>query len=450
MRRLDVPLALASAVAIAVATEVAVEPSSRDSTVAAVALGVVTGGLLLFRRRHPVPVLVLSLVAIMGYNLTDFPSVSPIWPLLVPLYTVARAGQPLIGVAVGVSTLLVSTGWVLNAGVDPLRLLDGALREAAMLALALVAGTAFRTAELYAREAEARLAAEQAERVRESARLVLAERIRIARELHDVTAHTVAVVGIQLNLARELVGRDPEAARELLDGARQVNVDAIDELRRAVRLLREPGAATAPELRSPPDETQLGTLLDRAAEAGLTTTFDREGEPWPLPPTVGLTLYRIAQESVTNVLRHADARSVTLTLRYAPDGVGLDVRDDGRGGDSGAASAGHGLTGMRERATGLGGTLHAGPLPDAGYAVSAWLPRTIHPAGGSVPAIAAGGSGPAEVAEASAVADGTVPGRGGRDDPAAGGSVPAEVADRGRAVDAGRVAGATTAPDRAG
>ncbi|GAB3964372.1 sensor histidine kinase [Plantactinospora veratri] len=279
MRRLDVLLALVSAVAITLATEVAGEPSSRDSTVAAAALGVTTGGLLLFRRRHPVLVLVLSLVAIMGYNLTDFPSVSPIWPLLLPLYTVARAGQPLIGAAVGVSTLLISTGWVMNAGVEPLRLLDGALREAAMLALALVAGIAFRTAELYAGEAEARLAAEQAERARESARLVLAERIRIARELHDVTAHTVAVVGIQLNLARELLGRDPDAARDLLDGARQVNVDAIDELHRAVRLLREPGAATAPELRSPPDETQLGTLLERAAEAGLTTAFEREGSP---------------------------------------------------------------------------------------------------------------------------------------------------------------------------
>ncbi|MGX7676613.1 sensor histidine kinase [Plantactinospora sp. DSM 117369] len=438
MRRSDVLLALVSAVAITVATEVAVEPSSRDSTLAAAALGVVTGTLLLFRRRHPVLVLVLSLVAIMGYNLTDFPSVSPIWPLLVPLYTVARAGQPLIGAAVGASTLLVSTGWVLNAGVEPLRMLDGALREAAMLALALVAGTAFRTAELYAREAEARLAAEQAERARESARLVLAERIRIARELHDVTAHTVAVVGIQLNLARELVGRDPDAARELLDGARQVNVDAIDELRRAVRLLREPGAATGPELRSPPDETQLGTLLDRAAEGGLTTRFDRQGEPRPLPPTVGLTLYRIAQESVTNVLRHADARSITLTLRYAPDGVGLDVRDDGTGGGSGPAAAGHGLTGMRERATGLGGTLHAGPLPGGGYTVSAWLPRTVDVAGGTVPA---------DGAETVDVAGGTVPADVADSVDVAGGTVPADGVDRRRTVDADRVAGAATEPD---
>jgi signal transduction histidine kinase len=385
MRRLDVLLALVSAATIAVATEVATEPASRDSTVAAYALGIVMGGLLLLRRRRPVLVLVLSLVAVMGYNLTDFPGVSPIWPLLVPLYTVARAGQPLIGAAVGASTLLVSTGWVLHAGVGPLELLDGVLREAAMLALALVAGTAIRNRELYAREAEARLAAEQAHQRRESARLVLAERMRIARELHDVTAHTVAVVGIQLNLARELIARDPDAARDLLDSTRQVNVDAIGELQRAVRLLRDPGAAAAPDRQSPPDETLLEALLDRAAEAGLRTAFDRAGEPRPLPPTVGLTLYRIAQESVTNVLRHAKAESVTLMLHYAADGVGLDVTDDGTSGavadtpaataaSSGVDAGGHGLTGMRERAAGLGGTLHAGPLPSGGYAVRAWLP----------------------------------------------------------------------------
>ncbi|MBF9127927.1 hypothetical protein I0C86_02775 [Plantactinospora sp. S1510] len=404
MGRLDVLLALASGITIAVATGVASEPSSQSSGAAAGTLGIVMGVLLLFRRARPVLVLILSLIAVMGYNLTDFPSVSPIWPLLVPLYTVARAGQPLIGAAVGTATLLVSTGWVLHVGVGPLELLDGVLREAALLALALVAGAAIRNGELFAREAAARLAAEQAQQRRESARLVLAERIRIARELHDVTAHTVAVVGIQVNLARELIASDPDAARDLLDRTRQVNVDAIAELQRAVRLLREPGSAAEPDRRSPPDETLLPDLLDRASEAGLRTTLSADGEPRALPPTIGLTLYRIAQESVTNVLRHANAGSVAVTLHYAADGVGLDIVDDGTGrtidpgtgrtvdagtgritdagtgvdAESGeplpGSDGGHGLTGMRERAGSLGGTLHAGPRPEGGYAVHAWLP----------------------------------------------------------------------------
>ena len=202
MGPVDVLVAVLNAGVIAVATAVAAEPSSESSTVAACSLGIVMGGLLLVRRERPVLVLVLSLIAVMGYNVTDFPGVSPIWPLLVPLYTVARCGQPLIGAAVGTSTLLVSIGWVLHAGAPPLQLLDGALREAAMLALALVAGTAVRTKEMLAHEFAARLAAERGQQERESARQLLAERLRIARELHDVTAHTIAVVGIQVNLAR--------------------------------------------------------------------------------------------------------------------------------------------------------------------------------------------------------------------------------------------------------
>ncbi|MEO3748843.1 sensor histidine kinase [Plantactinospora sp. B5E13] len=377
MGRFDVPLALAVAVAVTVATEVSAEPAERSSPVVAGALGLAVGGLLLLRHRRPVLVLVLSLVAVMTYNLTDFPSISPIWPLLVPLYAVARAGQPLIGAAIGTSTLLVSTGWVLHAGVGPLELLDGVLREAAILGLALMAGAAVRARELLAREAHARLAAEQEQRGREAARLMLAERIRIARELHDVTAHTVTVVGVQLNLARELLDVDPDAAREVLDGARQINGNAIDELQSAVRLLREPG--TGPDRQALPDETQLDALLDRAADTGLRASLQRIGRSRPLPPAVGLTVYRITQEAVTNVLRHAHATRVVVTLRYAADGVHLDITDDGTppapaGTDPPSTVVGHGLPGMRERADSLGGTLDAGPAPTGGYTVRAWLP----------------------------------------------------------------------------
>ena len=373
MGRVDVLLAAFSAVVITVATAVAAEPSSESSTVAACSLGLVMGGLLLVRRDRPVLVLVLSLIAVMGYNLTGFSGVSPIWPLLLPLYTVARSGQPLIGAAVGTSTLLVSIGWVLHAGAPPLQLLDGALREAAMLALALVAGTAVRTKELHAHEFAARLAAERGQQERESARRLLAERLSIARELHDVTAHTIAVVGIQVNLARELVIDDPGAARAMLDTTRRISADAIGELEAAVRLLREPDAPTDPDRRPLPDETRIEELLGRVADAGLTVAFDRVGEVRALPAAAGLTLYRIAQESLTNVLRHANATSVAVTLHYAPDDVRLEIADDGTS-TPGPVTAGHGLAGMRERATSLGGALDVGPAPGGGCTVRAWLP----------------------------------------------------------------------------
>ncbi|MEU8285047.1 sensor histidine kinase [Micromonospora sp. NPDC048905] len=374
MRAADLLLALASAAAITIATSVAAEPASASSAVAAYALGAVLGGLLLFRRRRPVTVLVLSLIAIMGYNLTELPSVSPIWPLLLPLYTVARAGQATIGAAIGGATLLVSAGWVLNAGVPLLELFDGVFREAALLALALVAGTAVRHRELFAQEFSARLAAERHQQERESARQVLEERLRIARELHDVTAHTVAVVGIQINLARELVEDDPAATRELLDTARRVNTDAIGELETAVRLLRDPSDAAATDRHPVPDETMIEALLARAADGGLRVEFHREGTPRPLPPAVGLALYRIAQESVTNVLRHADDAAVTVTLRYGDEDVRLDIVDDGPQATVADHRPGHGLTGMRERAASVGGSLTAGPRPDGGFSVRASLP----------------------------------------------------------------------------
>ncbi|WP_327025706.1 sensor histidine kinase [Micromonospora sp. NBC_01739] len=376
----DVLVAGGSATAITVFTSVAAE-RNESSALAAYLLGIILGGLLFFRRRQPVRVLVLSMIVVMGYNLTGLPGISPIWSLLVPLYTVARHGQLLLGAAVGTSLEIISTGWVLNSDVPPLEILDGAIQETAVLGVVLVAGAALRNKERFAQEFTARLAAEREQQQREAARRILEERLRIARELHDVTAHTVAVVGIQVNLARELVTDDPDTARELLDNARQLNLDAVGELQAAVRLLRADGTQPEPDRRPMPDESQIPDLLDRAAESGLTVEFDRQGEPRPVPPAVGLTLYRITQESVTNALRHADADTLQVSLRYEADGVGLDVIDDGRGSHPADGSdsdrpggAGYGLAGMQERVSSLGGRLTVGPAPERGFAVRAWLP----------------------------------------------------------------------------
>ncbi len=394
---LDVLLAGASATVVTVSGFVASEPDTQSSTVAAYILGIVMGGLLLFRRQQPVLVLALSLAAVMIYNLTKFPSVSPTWLLLIPLYTVARNGHLWIGAAVGSSTMLISVGWILQSGGQSLELLDDLLRETFALAAVLLAGTAIHNKELFARVFAARLAAERQHQEREAHRRVLEERLRIARELHDVTAHTVAVVGIQISLARELVEEDPVAAREMLENTRRINMEAIHELQAAVRLLRDGAASPEPQLHSVPNEWQIEELLERIVESGVRAEFRREGEVRPVPHVAGLTLYRIAQESLTNVLRHADAEHVQVTLRYEPDGVVLDVVNDVReplaGGRQSAAAqpegTGYGVTGMRERAISMGGTLDAGPAPGGGFTVRARLPLTgeaPHPDSASGPA----------------------------------------------------------------
>lgn len=187
----------------------------------------------------------------------------------------------------------------------------------------------------------------------------------------------MAVVGIQINLARELVEDDPAATRDLLDTARRVNADAIGELEAAVRLLRGPADATVADRHPVPDETQIEALLASVADGGLRVEFHREGNQRPLPPAVGLALYRIAQESVTNVLRHADAAAVMVTLRYGIEDVQLDIVDDGPHATTTDHRPGHGVTGMRERAASVGGTLTAGPRPDSGFSVRARLPVAL-------------------------------------------------------------------------
>jgi signal transduction histidine kinase len=369
----DLAVGVVAGFGAALATVGSSEPGVEPSPVGAWLLGAALGALLVVRRRWPVPVLVLSLVVVMAYNLTGLPGVAPVWLLLVPLYTAALHGYVAVGAAVGGSALLVSAGWVLHAGQPVLELADGAVREAAVGALALVAGAAVCNRRRAGVEAQARVDAERRRREQETAGIVLAERLRIARELHDVTAHTVAVVGIQVELARALLDDDPSAARDVLAVTHRINTEAVRELQSAVRLLRAPTAhdPAVPDP-PPPDESRLDELIDRATAGGLTVTFDRTGPSSPVPPQVGRALYRVLQESLTNVLRHAGAASARVNLIYADDAVTLEVVDDG--GPVGPVTEGHGLTGMRERLATLGGTLVAGPAGGRGFAVRADIP----------------------------------------------------------------------------
>jgi signal transduction histidine kinase len=199
------------------------------------------------------------------------------------------------------------------------------------------------------------------------------ERLRIARELHDVVAHNVSVMAIQAGAARVTVNADADN-RKALQSIETTARDTLAELNRLLGVLRkEPGQ---PELSPQPDLGQLDALLRTAREAGLDVDLKITGDSRPLPAALGLTAYRIVQEAITNALRHAHASTLEVRVSYLPDALELTIRDNGRGVSEEAvkASTGHGLIGMRERVALFGGKLEAGSSDLGGFVVRSRIP----------------------------------------------------------------------------
>jgi signal transduction histidine kinase len=233
-----------------------------------------------------------------------------------------------------------------------------------------LAGFALRERAAQAEEAEER--ARQAERERESAaRLAVAEeRARIARELHDVVAHAVSVMVLQVGAVRH---RLPEALAEDSDALKDVEQAgraALAEMRRLLGAMHDGEDA---DLAPQPGLDNLDALVERVGRAGLPVRLQFEGEAVPLPRALDLSAYRIVQEGLTNSLKHANASRADVTVRYAPDGVQLEVRDDGVGATT-SDGMGHGLVGVRERVKIYGGEMNAGTAPEGGFVLSARLP----------------------------------------------------------------------------
>lgn len=222
---------------------------------------------------------------------------------------------------------------------------------------------------------------------------VLDERVRIARELHDVVAHHVSVMGVQAGAARRVMRRSPEQAAEVLSGIEASSRQAVAELHRLLGFLRR-GVTDVPATGAPvggsvapqPSLSQLDALVTQMNNAGLVVTLAIDGTPQPLPASVDLSAYRVMQEALTNALKHAGVGTlVAVALTYAADHVDLSVIDDGRGRSNGrldnprsdpALTAGHGLVGMRERVALTGGTFHAERRPGSGFEVGASFPFT--------------------------------------------------------------------------
>jgi signal transduction histidine kinase len=216
------------------------------------------------------------------------------------------------------------------------------------------------------------------------------ERLRIARELHDVVAHTMATINVQAGAAAHVLPTRPEAAAEALQAIKAASKEGLRELRAILNVLRQ--ADEADPTQPAPGTAQLETLVDGARRAGLETTLTVTGKPSPLPAAVDLAAYRIVQESLTNAIRHAGPAEAAVALCYGDGELRIDVADTGRGqsagavtGGTGSEGAGHGLAGMRERAAAVGGSVETGPSPGGGYRVAARLPLHGPLTGDAVP-----------------------------------------------------------------
>jgi signal transduction histidine kinase len=238
---------------------------------------------------------------------------------------------------------------------------------------AWLAGRALATRAEQTRELRARVRAAERARAEAADRAAFDERARIARELHDVVAHSVSVMVVQASGVRRLLKDDQAREREALLSVEQIGRQALSEMRRMLGVMRtgedQPAAALAPQ----PGLQHLDRLIEQVEEAGLHVGLRVEGKRIPLSPGVDLSAYRIVQEGLTNALKHAKGAHAEVIVRYADDGVEVAIEDDGPGLANGDGM-GHGLVGMRERVALYGGTLEAGPRPEGGFVLRAKLP----------------------------------------------------------------------------
>jgi signal transduction histidine kinase len=306
---------------------------------------------------------------------------------MVGLYTVTVMGttrRALVASAVTLVALMAA-----NAIGDPFGAFEGSSTVLPFeVASVLLFGLAVANRRVYAEAMRERF--ERAERTREeeARRRVDAERLRIARELHDVVAHTISVINVQARVAAQVIPDPPEEGAQALAAIKEASVQALREVRNILGLLRQNEAGG---VESPGGLDRLDALVSATTKAGLPVTVTMAGEPYTLPPTVDLAAYRIVQESLTNALRHAGQAQATVHVSYLPGGMTIEVVDDGCGTGTGAGQGPHGLgygiAGMRERAASVGGTVEAGPRDGGGFGVRASLPvphTQLHPTTGSV------------------------------------------------------------------
>jgi signal transduction histidine kinase len=326
---------------------------------------------LAWRRRYPVTVLAVSVAAVTVYSLLGYVNGASLVAPILALYAVATqvsVRRAAIAAVLTLGVLMTATaannpfGHISGGGFDIIPF---------MVVAVVFAGIAVANRRAYVASIQDRADQDARRRIDE-------ERLRIARELHDVVAHTMATINVQAGVAAHVLPSKPEAAAEALLAIKTASKEGLRELRAILNVLRQ--ADDADPVQPAPGLAQLDALIEGARRAGLPVTFAVTGDRFPLPTAVDLAAYRIVQESLTNVIRHAGPADAAVSIRYHPGEIAIDVTDTGHGPKPGAAAsaaggtAGHGQVGMRERAAAVGGTVQTGPRPGGGYQVTARLP----------------------------------------------------------------------------
>jgi signal transduction histidine kinase len=336
------------------------------------------------RRLWPLPVLGIVLggsVAAMAIGTGKDPSVA----VALVLYLVALRYPRRTSAAVlaGVLALTAAGTAAGGAALDHNQASEVAARfvgSAVVLTAAWVIGVAVRQQRAYTaglrEQAERRVQAQLAE----GRRAATEERLRIARELHDVVAHSLSLIAVQAGVGNYVASARPEEAARALASIESTSRGALREMRRLLGVLRDDSAGT--EMAPAHGLADVGQLVTGTADAGVRVQLEIRGTQRPVPPGVDLAAYRIIQEALTNVVKHAQTIASRVLVTYTDDAICLEITDDGDGAaaDAVAASAGHGIAGMRERASLFGGEFHAGPLPGRGFRVAARLPLDSSPA----------------------------------------------------------------------
>ncbi|GLW50592.1 two-component sensor histidine kinase [Streptomyces sp. NBRC 14336] len=378
-RFLDVMMVLALIGCASLGTQLSLPGVTRPNTTESleVMLGLSCFVLLKYRTHTRTVVVVVAGVTIAaiarGYLLTPL----LLAPLLAAMYWLAvlcdRRTVRWYALVVTVALLTVN---LFSDGMRDLSPVLTVIGPVFWMALPLVGGSLARLRGDYLEAVKAR--AEHAERTREEeARLRVAEeRMRIARELHDVVAHHLALANAQAGTAAHLARSNPEQSRKILDDLTGTTSSALRELKATLGLLRQDDRPDGEGLEPAPGLARLPELVDSYRSAGLEVTVHQEGAPRPLSPGVDLTAYRIVQEALTNVAKHASAHAAHVTFTYADSRLLITVSNDGPAPAPAPATAsgGFGLRGMRERAQSIGGDLCAGPRPEGGFEVTTALP----------------------------------------------------------------------------
>ncbi|MEU4076723.1 sensor histidine kinase [Streptomyces venezuelae] len=405
-RAVDVLVAGVVLVVVAVWTLVsaryASEPAAR--TVLGWALILVGCGALCFRRRQPVTVAVVTLLACVVY----YPLSAQDGPLMIAfalaLYTTAAEGRFAAALALAAVTLLAVGIGEIRQQPGHRQIDDTSLVMLAGWLISLVAvGRAQRTRMAYLHEVEQRALAAEREQEARARQSATEERLRIAREVHDVLGHSISLINVQSGAALHRLGKGPApeaglaTATEALEAVKATSKDALRELRATLGVLRGADEPT-PTAPSSSGLALLADLAERARSTGLDVRTEVTGRPVSLPPPVDLAAYRIVQESLTNVTRHAGASTVRVGLDWGADALRLRIADDGAGAREGRP-LGSGIRGMAERARAFGGELTARNGDGGGFLVDARLPLPpptgpTGPTGSTEPAGAAGPTGP--------------------------------------------------------